>query len=97
MPDSAPHSSPRSATTPVTVQVLLFSVLREKIGQPALQVDLPPPASVAALLDALEARYAPVASYRPVLRVAVNQAYVEEEAPLTAGDEVALITPVSGG
>jgi molybdopterin converting factor subunit 1 len=79
------------------VHVLLFSVLRENIGQPALQVDVPHPASVAALLEILEARYPPVASYRSVLRVAVNQAYAEEEAPLTAGDEVALITPVSGG
>lgn len=97
MTDPAPRSSPRPAAEPVAVHVLLFSVLRENIGQPALQVDVPPPASVAALLEVLEARYAPVASYRSVLRVAVNQAYVEEEALLAAGDEVALITPVSGG
>ena len=80
-----------------TVQVLLFSVLRQRIGEGSLTLDLKMPATGADLLDQLEAQYPIIGDYRPVLRLAVNQEYVSETIPLADGDEVALITPVSGG
>ena len=49
------------------------------------------------LLDRLEEIHPAVAPFRPVLRLAVNHEYVSESATVEAGDEVALITPVSGG
>ena len=48
-------------------------------------------------LDRLAEAHAPVAKHRPVVRLAVNRRYVPTETALTDGDEVALITPVSGG
>ena len=80
-----------------TFQVLLFSVLRQRIGEGSLTLDLETPATGADLLDLLQAQYPVIADYRTVLRLAVNQEYVPETVTLADGDEVALITPVSGG
>ena len=80
-----------------TFQVLLFSVLRQRIGEGSLTLDLETPATGADLLDRLEAQYPAIGEYRRVLRLAVNQEYVSETVTLADGDEVALITPVSGG
>ena len=80
-----------------TFQVLLFSVLRQRIGEGSLTLDLETPATGADLLDRLEAQHPVIGEYRPVLRLAVNQEYVPETVSLSEGDEVALITPVSGG
>ncbi len=60
-------------------------------------MSLEAPATGTDLLDHLEAQYPVLGDYRPVLRLAVNQEYVPETVTLADGDEVALITPVSGG
>ncbi len=80
-----------------TFEVLLFSVLKQKVGEGRLHLDLEAPATGADLLDHLEAQYPAIGAYRGVLRLAVNQEYVSESVALSEGDEVALITPVSGG
>lgn len=77
--------------------VRLFDVLRREVGTPQVTVDLPEGATGADLLDRLAEAHAPVARHRPVVRLAVNRRYVPTETALAAGDEVALITPVSGG
>ncbi len=87
---TAPHEAAQ-------LRVLLFSVLREKVGRGTLDLALPAPATGAALLDQLARDYPALAPYRPIVRLAVNQEYTDESVRLEAGDEVALITPVSGG
>ena len=92
-PDTASQRTPA-----VSVRVLLFSVLREKVGADTLHVNLPAgEASGAGLLDHLSRQHPEIAPYRPVIRLAVNQVYARNDVALCAGDEVALITPVSGG
>lgn len=81
----------------LTVRVLLFSVLREGVGAGELTVALPAGATGVDLLDRLGAEHPEVARHRPVVRLAVNRRYVPLETGLADGDEVALITPVSGG
>lgn len=81
----------------VPVKVLFFSALREAVGVASLPLDLPVSATGTDLLDALCRRYPVMVPYRPAVRLAVNQTYVPDQTPLAAGDEVALITPVSGG
>lgn len=49
------------------------------------------------LVSHLEANCHRLAESRGRVRFAVNQKYAELHAPLKAGDEVALIPPVSGG
>ena len=80
-----------------SVRVLLFSVLRDGVGTGELSVPLPEAATGADLLDRLGDEHPEVARHRPVIRLAVNRRYVPPDTPLADGDEVALITPVSGG
>ena len=81
----------------IQVHVLLFSVLREAVGSEEFTVSLPASAEGTDLLDVLQAQHPALAPHRPTIRLAVNQEYAPETTPLADGDEVALITPVSGG
>jgi molybdopterin converting factor subunit 1 len=79
----------------MSVVVLLFAGLKERIGQRELRVDLDGGASVSALLAQLARRHPILDSYP--FAVAVNGHYANRDATLAEGDEVALIPPVSGG
>ena len=74
------------------VTVRLFAQLRERAGRRELELDLPDGARVR---DALAA-VGDLAAGLPVV-MAVNREYADESAELRAGDELALIPPVSGG
>jgi molybdenum cofactor biosynthesis protein MoaC/molybdopterin converting factor subunit 1 len=80
------------------VKVLLFAMLRQRAGTPSLELDLPDGATAADALAALGSRdgLAELVGRLP-LRVAVNRQYVPESTALAAGDELAVIPPVSGG
>ena len=80
-----------------TIRVLLFSVLRELVGERELTLALPDPPTGEEVLNRLETRCPGLAEYRSVIRLAVNEGYVSEDVELNRGDEIALITPVSGG
>ena len=80
-----------------TVRVLLFDVLRREIGESEVRAEVPDGATGADLLDRLAAEHPPIAEHRPVVRLAVNRQYTPADTVLAEGDEVALITPVSGG
>jgi molybdopterin converting factor subunit 1 len=77
---------------PMRVRVRLFAMLRERAGTGELELELPDGARVR---DALE-RLADVAAGMPVV-MAVNREYADDDALLSAGDELALIPPLSGG
>jgi len=82
------------------MRILYFAWVRQKIGRGEETLDGAPPADVAALLDQLRARgggYAEALAERAAIRVAVNQNFAELDAPLAAGDEVAIFPPVTGG
>ena len=83
---------------PVTITVRLFAMLRDRAGRDALELELADGSTVADALDALKDG-TPLgdALERMPVRAAVNREYVAADAPLSAGDEVALIPPVSGG
>jgi molybdopterin synthase catalytic subunit len=76
----------------VKVRIRLFAGLRERAGSDQVELDLPERARVRDALDQLTA----ITSDVPVV-MAINQEYADEEAVLQAGDELALIPPVSGG
>src|SRR3954452_20417718 len=78
------------------VTVRLFAGLRERAGAARLDVEVPEPATVGGLLTALEGT--PIGALPPrSCIVAVNREYAAAAEPIAAGDEVALIPPVSGG
>src|SRR5215210_5653773 len=76
----------------MVVRVRLFAVLRERAGSDELELELPDGARVG---DALERVRDIAGGLRLVM--AVNREYADADAPLAAGDELALIPPVSGG
>lgn len=79
------------------IQVLLFAHAAERVGASAVALELPDPATVRDALDALEAAHPAIGPMRPVLAVAVNHVYSDVTTPVSDGDELALIPPVSGG
>ena len=84
---------------PQSVQVLLFSVIREQAGIDSTTLSLDPGEAISAgvLLERLAIAYPAIRPMLPLVRIAVNQEYVPKEHMVRPGDEVALITPVSGG
>jgi MoaE-MoaD fusion protein len=74
------------------VRVRLFAGLRERAGVGSLEIDVPDGATVADVWPVLELGAEPAG-----LLYARNRAYVEPGEVLQAGDEVAVIPPVSGG
>jgi molybdopterin converting factor subunit 1 len=74
------------------VTVRLFAMLRERAGAREVTLSLPDGAKVS---DAL-AELGTIAEGLPLV-MAVNREYADEDQVLDAGDELALIPPVSGG
>ncbi len=81
------------------MRVLVFGVLRDYFGAVEQWVELPgETGSVAILLAQLQRDAAPeLGGLWGSLAVAVNRQYAKAADPLHAGDEVALLPPVSGG
>jgi len=77
------------------IRVRLFASLRELAGSSHLEVDAP---DVGSLLDDLSERLGP--RFERIMSagtVVVDGETVERDRPLSDGDEVALLPPVSGG
>ena len=83
------------------VTVLYFAALREQVGCPREDIELPAGVStVGALRDHLRARggtWADVFAPNRAVRAALNQDMAQLAAALKAGDEVAFFPPVTGG
>ena len=79
------------------IQVLLFGQLREVVGASQEVVQLSDGATAADLVALYRKRYPKLEEVCPRLAMAVNQEYANGSAVLHAGDEVALLPPVSGG
>lgn len=83
-----------------TINLVFFASIRERLGTPGEQLTLGEEiATVEGVLQALNGRGEPWASVvaDPRLLVAVNQEMVGRDAPVGAGNEVALFPPVTGG
>jgi molybdopterin converting factor small subunit len=77
-------------TRPLVVRA--FARYRDLLGFDRLELPLPNPATVGALLADPRLERLPKEAM-----VAVNQAFAKVDTPLLEGDEVALMPPVSGG
>jgi len=75
--------------------------VRTNIGKSGEELTPPPKVqNVEQLLNwlaTLGPQYAAALDRREVIKVAVNQEYVDPDAPVSPNDEVALFPPVTGG
>jgi molybdopterin synthase catalytic subunit len=80
------------------ISVRLFAILRERAGCGELELELDDGATVAEAIERLRDRpgLADPLSRIPVA-LAVNREYASAETALSAGDELAIVPPVSGG
>src|SRR3954452_15363820 len=83
----------------MVLQVRLFAVLRERAGRDSLEIEVPEGATVAVALRAIGEESEPLAAALAAMPggMPATRASVETAATLSAGDELALTPPVSGG
>jgi MoaE-MoaD fusion protein len=79
------------------IRVLFFGLLKDLVGQSTETVDLPEGARVQELLAHYAGQFPRLGEMLPALALSVNQEYSRGDRLLRAGDEVALLPPVSGG
>jgi molybdopterin converting factor subunit 1 len=79
------------------VTVRLFARLRDLVGAGELRRDVPADATVAKVWESLVRDYPAMAPYAQSMSCAVNADYARMTTPLSEGDEVAFLPPVSGG
>jgi len=80
-----------------TVTVLLFAAARERAGLSRLELPVEEGLRVRGVLALLTERFPALGPLLPHLRVALDQEFVDLEAPVHPGAELALIPPVAGG
>jgi len=76
---------------------MAFARVRDVLGWAQQTIELDADPTVAGLWDVLIARVPALAALRASTRTARNGVVVTAQTPLGAGDEVALLPPVSGG
>lgn len=81
----------------IEIRVRLFALLKELVGEEEFWLSLSRGASCSEALISLRDRFALPEAILESCMVAVNGAYTERNAPLQAGDELAVLPPVSGG
>jgi molybdopterin synthase catalytic subunit len=79
------------------VRVLFFGMLKDVTGKSSDVIDLGEGASISDLLMHYTTQMPRLKESLPSLALAVNQQYAGPDTKLKAGDEVALLPPVSGG
>ncbi|WP_413166714.1 MoaD/ThiS family protein [Capilliphycus salinus ALCB114379] len=81
----------------ITVTVKLFAVYQEVYGVPELVLTLPSQTPVSHVLEHCIQEHPELEQWRSVTHFGVNLQFVPPDTPLSHGDEVVLIPPVSGG
>lgn len=79
------------------VRVLFFGMLRELAGSPSEDADFPPGADLGSVFEHYADRYPRMRELAGSIVMARNHEFAEISMPLSEGDEVAFLPPVSGG
>jgi molybdopterin converting factor subunit 1 len=81
----------------ITVRVLFFGAARDHAGSDEAEVSLRAPVNAAAAFEEVLSLYPALRRFGRSLLFAVNQEYARPDTPVSAGDELAVFPPVSGG
>ena len=83
------------------MNILYFALIRENIGHFSETIDLPNDINnVNGLINYLEQKgdnYKAAFAQSDLIRVAINQEYVNLDHPISNNDEIAFFPPVTGG
>lgn len=79
------------------IRILFFATLRDRAGQPNVELDLPEGATVADLKALVAERFPNARQIMGHALVSINQTYAFDEDRVPENAEVALFPPVSGG
>jgi sulfur-carrier protein len=83
------------------MKLVYFAWVRERIGRPEEEIELPPDIrTVAELLAWLRERgeeYRAALQQPEVIRVAIDQEHVDHGQPIAGAREIALFPPMTGG
>lgn len=92
------HTETQPNETRIQVRVLFFGAARETVGSEDVTLGLRAPATVASAFEDVLRAYPQLSErFGRSLLLAVNQEYVPRESVVSAGDELAIFPPVSGG
>ena len=81
----------------IRVRVLFFGQLREFVGFGEEENDLPENAKISDVFESYEQRYPKLWEFRRSVVASRNQEFASWDSPLSPGDEIAFLPPVSGG
>ena len=79
------------------VQVLFFGQLKDLTGRSSETLPLGDRATLADVLQHYSKEFPAIQKLSPSLALSINREYASKDAPLSDGDEIALLPPVSGG
>ncbi len=78
------------------INILAFGITKDILGKTLVNIEIPEGSSVKQLKEKLIDSYPKMQELTSLL-IAVNEEYGDEMQIIQAGDEIALIPPVSGG
>lgn len=78
------------------ITVLAFGIAKDIFGRESVQISMGETADIATLKAMLEAQYPKLKELASYM-IAVNDEYAHADTVINAGDEIAIIPPVSGG
>ncbi len=79
------------------VRVLFFGVIREIVGVREDTIDVAEGACLETVLDGYSGRFPRLRDMLPSIVIALNQQFANPASPVSEGDEIAFLPPVSGG
>ena len=81
----------------INITLKLFAVYQETLGLPEQRLELSPGTTAGDVLNQIIEDHPALAQWRELTRFGINLQFVEASTPLSDGDELVLIPPVSGG
>lgn len=81
----------------ISITLKLFAVYQDVLGCPDMTLTLPKGTTVQDLCDRICGQHPTLKQWQSLTRFGINLQFVAADTPLSDGDEVVFIPPVSGG
>ncbi|MBU2647499.1 MoaD/ThiS family protein [bacterium] len=81
----------------MNIKVLVFAHLKELIGSGSIDLELDDGATGGDVLQKMESSFPQIKEHRKYLKLSMNGEYINVDATIRHGAEIAIFPPVSGG